>query len=154
MTNHKLKFFASVFAVFFSAFIFAQSQYDGEALTNFIGKDSGSSEVKNLENAYRCNMINENHYLSKGGIELILKDGVLTEINLYKKNTAYGNFTGKLPRGMAFGMSSAQVRSLLGKPNVAYASGYSEFDMPNCVIACWFDGDRLSQVGISAPSAR
>jgi hypothetical protein len=154
MTNHKLKFFASVFAVFLSTFIFAQSQYEGEALINFIGKDSGSSEVKNLENGYHCNMINENHYLSIQGIELMLNNGVLTEINLYKSNTAYGNFTGKLPRGMAFGMSSSQVRSLLGKPTVAYASGYSEFDMHNCVIACWFDGDRLSQVGISSSSAR
>lgn len=94
-------------------------------------------------------MANENHYLSKEGIELILKDGVLNQINLYKTSSVYGNFAGKLPHGLAFSMTSGNVKQLLGKPSVAYNSGYAEFELNDCTIACWFDGDRLSQVTLN-----
>ena len=107
--------------------VLAQSHIEGDALINYLGKDSGSQQLKDLESSYRFEMANETHYLSKAGIELFLKDGLLNIINLYKTSSVYGSFKEKLPRGLSFGMSSGQVKGILGKARVAYNSGYCEF---------------------------
>jgi hypothetical protein len=128
---------------------FAQQHADGNALSFYLGKSQESQELKNLENDYKMEMANETHFLSKDGIELKLKDGQLSQINLYKSSSVYGDFAGKLPHGLAFSMTSANVKQALGKPLVAYSSGYAEFDLADCVLSCWFDGDRLSQVSLT-----
>jgi hypothetical protein len=128
---------------------FSQGHADGDALASLLGKGPESQEFTNLKNDYKMEMANEAHYLSKDGIELILKDGLLNQINLYKTSSVYGNFTGKLPHGLAFSMTSGNVKQALGKPVVAYNSGYAEFELNDCTIACWFDGDRLSQVTLN-----
>ena len=60
----------------------SDTHYDGDALTHFLGKDAASESLKDLKADYFCEMVNENHYLSKGGLELILQKNTLNEINL------------------------------------------------------------------------
>jgi len=129
--------------------LFAQTGFDGNSLVSFLGKSAYGSELKELKATYHCEMANELHYLSKDGIELILKAGALNEIHLYNKSAVYGNFIGKLPNNLKFGMTSGDVKKLLGKPVVSYSNGYNEFENSNHIISCWLDGGQLSQVGIA-----
>jgi len=128
---------------------FAQSNFEGNALISFLGKSSTGAELKDLKANYHCEMANEVHYLSKAGIELILKGAELNEIHLYNQSAVYGNFTGKLPNGLRFGMSSGDVKRLLGKPVASYNNGYCEFDFPGYIISCWFESGDLHQIGVS-----
>ena len=139
-------FFLSVFIV---AVSFAQSGFDGNSLVTFLGKSATGSEMKELKANYHCEMANEAHYLSKDGIELILKSGALNEIHLYNKSAVYGNFSGKLPNNLKFGMASGDVKHLLGRPVASYSNGYCEFAFSNYIISCWLDGGKLNQVGIA-----
>ena len=124
--------------------------YEGETLAWFLGKDATSKELKDLKADYNCEMANELHYLSKGGLELILRGQTLNEIHLYKSSAVYGTFTGKLPKNLKFGVKPEDVRRLLGKPDISYNSGYCEYEYKDYVLSCWFDGGRLSQVSLSA----
>lgn len=135
--------------VLICANLFAQTGFDGISLITFLGKSSTGSELKDLKANYHCEMANELHYLSKGGIELILKAGALNEIHLYAKSAVYGNFTGKLPNNLRFGMASYDVKKILGKPVVSYNNGYCEFEFPNYIISCWLESGQLTQVGVA-----
>jgi hypothetical protein len=139
----------------FCCVLFAQTQgkYEGDALVSFLGKEATSTELKDLKAAYSFEMANDAHYLSKGGLELIMRGNMLSEIHFYKGSAVYGNYTGKLPRKLKFGMSTSEVRHLLGKPAVSYNSGYCEYEYPGYVLFCWFDGTRLTQVGLAAKSS-
>jgi hypothetical protein len=148
-TTTPLKVLATALMVLLFSFSFAQRHADGGSLSMYLGKSSESQEFKNFVKDNNFEMANESHYLSKNGIELILKNGILDQISLYKSSSVYGNYTGKLPHDLVFNMTSANVKQLLGKPKVAYTSGYAEFDLIDCTIACWFDGDRLSQVSLN-----
>src|SRR5688572_2643547 len=127
----------------------SSNAYDGDMLAYYLGKSAKSTEIKELKAHYHAEMLNETHYLSKGGIELILKKGVLSEINIYRKSAVYGTFIDKLPKGLRFGMSSSEAKNLLGKPSTSYTSGYCEFEMDNYVLSCWFEGGKLSQLGLT-----
>jgi len=129
--------------------LFAQTGFDGNSLVAYLGKTAVSPEMKELKANYHCEMVNESHYLSKDGIELIFKSGSLREINLYTKSAVYGNFSGKLPNGLKFGMAVSDAKKLLGKPVVSYSNGYSEFEFSNYIISCWFENGGLHQVGIA-----
>ncbi len=132
---------------------FAQTAYEGDGLPSFLGKASTSQELKDLKANYSCEMANDEHYLSKGGIELILRNGSLNEMHLYRKSAVYGSFKGKLPNKLQFDMLPSEVKRLLGKPVASYNSGYCEFDMGTYVISCWFDSGRLDQVGVAVKGA-
>lgn len=134
-----------------SANTFAQrsTMYEGDVLTYFLGKAANSEELRELKANYKCEMANETHYLSRGGIELILRNRVLSEIHLYTGSAVYGNFTGQLPHNLKFGMYSSDVRKILGKPVVSYNSGYCEYEMPGYILSCWFETGKLTQVGIA-----
>lgn len=138
-------------SVFFMPGVSAQSSsnYEGDVLVYFLGKSAGSIELKDLKANYRCEMANEAHYLSKGGIELILKNNLLNEIHLYNGSAVYGSFAGKLPNNLKFGMSAGDVKRLLGKPIVSYNSGYCEYEFANYILSCWFDGSKLNQMGVA-----
>ncbi|HWB63389.1 MAG TPA: hypothetical protein VG603_07765 [Chitinophagales bacterium] len=140
--------------LFFTHPAMAQTQPEGDGLSTYIGKAGESEDLKSLEENYKLSMATNGHYLSDQGIELVLKNGILDQINLYSKSTVYGNFSGRLPRNLKFGMTSADVKAHLGKPLVAYSSGYAEFALADCVISCWFDHDRLMQVGINSKNAQ
>ena len=106
--------------------------------------------MKDLKANCHCEMANDAHYLSKAGVELILKDDLLSEIHLYNKSAVYGNFTGKLPNNLKFGMASGEVKQLLGKPVVSYNNGYCEFEFSTYIVSCWLEGGKLNQVGVAA----
>lgn len=147
------------FKIFFALFLFAaqnsfaQNSFDGNGLVSFLGKTSSSADLKDLKANYKCEMANELHYLSRGGIELILKNNALNEIHLYGSSAVYGKFSGVLPNKLKFGMVSGEVKKLLGKPVVSYNSGYCEYEFASYILSCWFDGGTLSQVGIAVKSS-
>lgn len=144
-----LKLYFVVF-LFAAQNCFAQSNsFEGNSLVFFLGKNSLSTDLKDLKANYKCEMANELHYLSRGGIELILKNNSLNEIHLYGGSAVYGKFTGVLPNKLKFGMVAGEVKRLLGKPVVSYNSGYCEYELSNYILSCWFDGGTLSQVGIA-----
>jgi len=144
----KPKDLVTLVAVFLLTMAFAQT-YDGDALTSYLGKNGESPEVKALITNYKCDVGNPEHCFSKEGLELILKKGIVTEIRLHQGSKVYGSFKGKLPQKLRFGMSTGDVRAVLGKPTVSYStSGYSEFDLKHYSVACWFEGGLLSQVTI------
>lgn len=149
----KRNFFRSALLIvlFFTQPAAAQTgnNYEGDVLVYFLGKPANSSELKDLKANYKCEMANEAHYLSKAGIELILRKNVLNEIHLYNGSAVYGNFAGLLPKKLKFGMSSSDVKRLLGKPIVSYNSGYCEYEYSNYILSCWFDGGKLSQIGVA-----
>ncbi len=149
-TKMNMKAVATMLALFLVAFLFAQ---EGDALTAYLGKDIKSSEVQKLISGYKCEISNPTHCISKDGLELIMKKDAVDEIHLYKSSPVYGSFKGKLPKALKFGMSSGEVRGILGKPTVSYSNGYSEYEMSNYGISCWFDGGKLSQLNISARSS-
>jgi len=135
-------------ASFFSAPVFSQG-FEGNALLGFLGKDTFSQEAKDLKANYHFEMVNEAHYLSNAGIELILQKGLINEIHLYNSSPVYGNFKNQLPSGLKFGMASGDVKRLLGKPVASYNNGYCEFETSNYIISCWFENGKLNQVGLS-----
>ncbi len=125
------------------------SIYEGDVLAMFLGKGAASQELKDLKSNFKCEMANETHYLSNAGIELILRSGVLSEIHIYSGSAVYGNFTGKLPSNLKFGMYSSDVKRLLGKPVVSYNNGYIEYELANYTLSCWFEAGKLNQIGIA-----
>ena len=149
-TSNSLKAYAVIAVCLFFNLAFAQVHYEGDMLMNAVGKTDQSTEVGDLKSSYNFQMANENHYLSNDGIELVLQNSTLNEIRIYMNSTVYGSFKGKLPKGLRFGLTSAEVRRQLGKPTASYASGYCEFELQGSVISCWFDKDRLSQIDLGS----
>lgn len=146
-TNFKEVFTGAVMLLF----VLTVAAQRGDMYTAALGKTSDSPEFGALKGSQHFDMVNDQHYLSSDGLELILKEGTLSTINFYHNGgKAYGDFHGTLPHGLKFGMSEAEVRNILGKPTVAYnSSGYLEFDMQGITYACSFSGGALSQLGIS-----
>ncbi|MES2620116.1 MAG: hypothetical protein V4615_04620 [Bacteroidota bacterium] len=128
------------------------NSYEGDGLVFFLGKNATGPELKDLKAHYHFEMANESHYLSQNGIELVLRGSSLYEIHLYKGSAVYGNFTGKLPKNLKFGMASGEVKAVLGKPSLSYSSGYCEYEYPTHLLSFWFDGGKLSQVILSVKS--
>jgi hypothetical protein len=149
-TYNTCKALVLILSCFICSTAFSQSHYEGDMLMNAVGKTDQSTEVGDLKSSYGFQMANENHYLSKDGIELVLQNSTLSEIRIYNNSTVYGGFKGKLPKGLRFGLTSAEVKRELGKPSVSYSSGYCEFEVQGEVISCWFDKDRLSQVDLGS----
>ena len=126
-----------------------ETTFEGNGLISFLGKKVNSKEVKDLKSNYRCEMANELHYLSKDGIELIMRNNCLTEINLYAHSAVYGTYKGLLHKNLKFTMTSSEVKKLLGKPVINYNSGYCEYEYATYTLCCWFDGYTISQMGIA-----
>lgn len=114
-----------------------------------LGKEPTSAEISAIKSSYKLEAVNDAHYVSKNGVELLLHNGKVTDVQLFGKSAVYGSFAGTLPNGLKFGMSSGTVKGLLGKPKVSYNNGYSEFEFPAYIVTCWFDGGVLSQVGLT-----
>lgn len=144
------KLFVLLFAFLISANVYAQYANYGDVFTPALGKDAQSAEVSELIVNYHLEKANESHYLSKEGVELVLRNGLLNEIRLYRKSEVYGEFKAVLPYQLKFGMTPGEVKSVLGKPTVSYnTSGYSEYAKDNKIISCWMEEGRLSQVSLS-----
>ena len=138
--------FASLFIL---STVLATAQ-SGDALSQYIGKGVASTEVKELIKNHHLEMVNNQRYNGKEGIELIFKNEMLNEIQLYNNSSVFGNYTHELPGKLKFGMNEAEVKQLLGKSTVAYNSGYIEYQYPTYVLSCWFESGKLNQVVIAA----
>lgn len=148
--NNWKKLAGTFTAVLFALGLSAQTKYDGDKLLELLGKAIDSPEFGAVKSAYNMDMANETHYRSDQGIELILAANTVTEIQLYRNSTVYGQFTGDLPIRLSFGMTPSQIRSVLGKPTVAYnQSGYLEFEAGRLIYACSFENGKLNQLSVS-----
>lgn len=130
----------------------ALGQFGADNSNQFVaalGKEPTSTEISTIKSSYKLEAVNDAHYVSKNGVELLLHNGKVTDVQLFGKSAVYGSFAGTLPNGLKFGMSSGTVKGLLGKPKVSYNNGYSEFEFPAYIVTCWFDGGVLSQVGLT-----
>lgn len=149
-TVRKIKACMLVFALFISVGAWGQYANYGDVFTPALGKEVQSPEVSELITNYHLEKANETHYLSNEGVELILKNGLLTEVRFYQNSPVYGKFVGVLPRQLKFGMSTGEVKALLGKPTVSYnTSGYLEFERDGKIVSCWIEEGKLSQVSVS-----
>lgn len=145
-----LRFFVAVVLLITGANVFAQFGADNNnQFVIALGKEPAGTEITTIVSSYKLEAVNDAHYVSKTGVELLLHGGKVTEVHLFGKSAVYGSFSGALPNGLKFGMSSGAVKSLLGKPTVSYNNGYSEFQFPAYIVTCWFDGGVLSQVGLT-----
>lgn len=137
-------------------FLSAQSseKFEGDNLILFLGKDASSEELKELKAYYNCEMANENHYLSKSGVELILNKHTLHEIHLFQSSVVYGSYKGVLPKKLKFGMFSSEVRKMFGKPLTSFSNGYTEYELASYILSCWFEGGKLSLVGVAVKDSQ
>ena len=122
----------------------------GDAFSQYIGKGVASAEVKELIKNHHLEMVNNQRYNGKEGVELIFKNEMLNEVKLYNNSSVFGSYTHELPSKLKFGMNETEIKQLLGKPTVAYNSGYIEYQYPTYVLSCWFEGGKLNQVVIAA----
>lgn len=141
------KLFFSTLLILLTTLAMAQS---GDALGQYIGKGTESAEVKELIKSHNLEMVNNQRYHSKEGVELIFKNDILNEVKLYNNSSVFGNYTKELPGKLKFGMSEAAIKQSLGKPAVAYNSGYIEYQYPTYVLSCWFEAGKLNQVVVAA----
>lgn len=143
--------FIFITAIHLTPLIYGQTQNSGYSpFIPALGKGSTSQEVVELIASYHLEKANDNHYVSKEGMELILKNDTLTEIRLYQNSAVFEKFTSLLPYGIQFGTTLEDVRKILGKPTLSYrTSGYTEFEKNGVVIACWFEEGFFNQVSLS-----
>lgn len=138
------------FSAFFNSINAQNNSIEGDALILNIGKSPDNEQVKELIKTYQLDMANNQHYLSTQGVELILKKELLNEIHLYQNSGVYGSYKGTLPSKLKFGMNESEIKQLLGKPALAYNSGYLEYQYDTYILSCWFEGGKLNQVVIAA----
>jgi hypothetical protein len=135
------------FLVLVVMFCYGQAQN----FSDLIGKDEASEEFKTLVSTYSLEAANSSRYQSNQGVEVILKDSKVSEIHLHKESSIYGSYKGSLPSKLVFGMTTGEVKKLLGKPTTAYtSSGYNEYVYADYILSCWFDNGMLSQVVIAS----
>lgn len=140
---------AVVVAVFLLSVSFAQDGYDGDKFTSYLGKSVDNPALKGLVENYHCDIGDPNHCISKEGLEMHFRNGLLKEIVLYKSSNVYGAFKDKLPHSLKFDMTPEEVKALMGKPLVIYRNGYSEYVLNGYNFSCWFEEGKLTQINIS-----
>lgn len=122
-----------------------------DGFVEVLGKKVDAPEVQQFFTSYDIkNTAGAKYSSTKSGIDIDTKKDTVVTVNVYKTSSVYGSFTGKLSKGLTFGMTPAQVAAKLGKPTTAYTnSGYSEYAFPGYVITCWFEQGVLSEVSYS-----
>lgn len=131
--------------------VFAASALWAQNFAELIGKSEKSDEFKNFVSTYKLEQTTAARYQSREGIEVILKDEKVFEIHLHKASSIYGNYSGALPAKLRFGMSTNEVKQVLGKPTTTYTtSGYNEYVYDTYILSCWFENGILTQVVLSA----
>ena len=145
----KAKTFATVIAVLLLSVSLVQTSYDGDKFTSYIGKSVDDPALKGLVGNYHCDIGDPNHCISKEGLEMHFRNGLLKEIVLYKSSNVYGAFKDKLPKSLKFDMTPEEVKAVMGKPLVMYSNGYSEYNSGGHNFSCWFEGRKLTQINIS-----
>lgn len=136
--------------VFIMAVSIKAQTIQGDALINFAGTKADAPATQKFFEAYEIKGTSSGKYSSyKYGIDIATKNDTLTDISIYRTNSLYGSYTNKLPKSITFGMTSAEVVKLLGKPTMSYInSGYCEYHFGRIVMTYWFEEGALNQVSI------
>lgn len=132
--------------------VHAQPQkIEGDGLIDIIGsKVSNRATVAFLSANEIKNTSGAKYSTSKNGIDMTASHDTLVAMTLYLDNPIYGKYTGKLPKGLNFSMTSADIIKKLGKPTTSYMnSGYAEYEFGNHVLTCWFENGVLRRLVIS-----
>jgi len=122
-----------------------------DGFVEILGRKVDAPEVQQFFTSYEIQHTNGAKYSSvKNGIDIDTKQDSVVTVNVYKSSPVYGSYTGKLSKGLAFGLTSAQVIAKIGKPTLAYTnSGYSEYIYPGYTMTCWYEQGILSQLSFS-----
>jgi hypothetical protein len=136
--------------VFLPAAIYPQ-MIEGDGLLNITGTEANNPGTKKFFEEYGIKKSQEGKYSSdKFGIDIGTSHDTLTSVTMYQTSEMYGTYTGKLPKGLRFGMSNPDIVKILGKPSLAYINtGYMEYTYGRKVMACWFENKALNQVLIT-----
>jgi hypothetical protein len=124
---------------------------EGDALISIIGSKVDAPATQKFFAAYEIKANGASKYSSgKSGLDLDTKDGVVISMTIYQSSLMYGKFTNKLPKGVKFGNTTAEVIKTAGTPTTSYiSSGYTEYEIGKCVLSYWFEQGVLNQVSIS-----
>ncbi len=127
---------------------------NGYALMDLIGSKTGSATAQAFMKAHDVQRKPDGIYSSsKSGIDMRSRNDSIMSITFYKNNPIYGAFTGKLPKGIAFDQSAAEIIKILGKPAVEYKDhDYCEYHYGMDVLTCWYEKGVLRRVTISSKS--
>jgi hypothetical protein len=138
------------FALIFATLLHAQ--IEGDALENIIGSDVKSANTATFLQGNNLKSTADGIYSSTtSGIDVRTKNNLVRSITLYRDNRIYGQYMRKLPKGIQFDMSNADIVKKLGKPTVEYtSSGYCEYHFPNYTLTCWFEKGVLRRVTLSS----
>lgn len=122
-----------------------------DGFVEIVGKKTDAPEVQQFFASYEIRNTNGAKYSSaKNCIDIDTKKDTIVTVNVYKSSPVYGSYTGKLSKGLTFGLTAAQVTAKIGKPTMAYTnSGYAEYSYPGYVMTCWYEQGVLSQVSYS-----
>ena len=144
------KLIVMLFACMFIMTAHAQTT-EGDALMAVIGTRVDAPATQKFLDEYGIKNSSGAKYSSvKFGLDLNTQKDTIISMSIYRSNSIYGSFSGKLPKSISFGSSSADVVKVLGKPTTSYMnSGYSEYEYGKYVMTCWFEQGILSQVAIS-----
>ena len=125
---------------------------DGDALINLIGSKPGSPAAQKFMKAFEIQRKPDGIYSSsKSGIDMRTRNDSILSITFYKSNPIYGAFTGKLPKGILFDQSAAEIGKILGKPAVEYKEhDYCEYHFGMNILTCWYEKGVLRRITISS----
>jgi len=127
---------------------------DGDALLNIIGSKPGSVTAQKFLKAYEIQRKGDGIYSSsKAGVDMRTRNDSILSITLYKSNPIYGSFTGKLPKGITFDQSAADIVKMSGKPAIEYKDHeYCEYHLGVNAPTCWYEKGVLRRVTIYSKS--
>ena len=123
---------------------------DGDAMISFVGSRVDDPVTQRFFNLYEIKHSSGVKYSSsKYWIDITANNDTIIDLSFYRSNSLYGSYTNKLPKGIAFGITSPEVIKILGKPTTLYMNtGYAEYDLGRYVMNYWFEQGVLTQVTI------
>jgi hypothetical protein len=124
---------------------------DGDMLTGIIGTKVDAPATQKFLNEYNVSRTADGIFAStKTGIDIRTSHDTIVSMTLYRDNLIYGKYSDKLPKGVAFDLTSDEVIKHLGKPTTLYAnSGYCEYDYGKYMLTCWFEKGALDRIVLS-----
>jgi hypothetical protein len=126
----------------------------GNALMDLIGSKTGSAIAQKFMQDYQLQRKIDGIYSSStSGIDMRTRNDSIMSVTFYKSNPIYGAFTGKLPKGIAFDQTAADIVKMLGKPAIEYKDhSYCEYHYGANALTCWYEKGVLRRITISAMS--
>jgi len=124
---------------------------EGDALLDVLGSKVNTAAAKQFLSAYSIKRTADGIFsATTTGIDIRTSHDTIVSMTLYHDNPIYGKYTNKLPKGIKFDMTSAEIIKMLGKPATTYSnSGYCEYHFGRKVLTCWFEKEVLRRVTVS-----